>query len=233
MCSFVSFVNKTSERYRSVISYLMHQCDEEDEDELTSLNHAWKLLKLCSKQGADGDNKEPPKSTTFQRLFVPINDQYAHSKSCFAIPGGGSHWSLLIWDIVATSYSDFRSNKLHVESMYYHFDSSSGYNASAAKAVSVKLHKVLCCVSSSIFIENVDLKNPVECTTPQQTNGYDCGVFMLAVAGALSCDGSGENKEEFERTIRTYFDGMGDNFALTLRKQIADNIRQLSDMKDS
>jgi Ulp1 family protease len=187
----------------------MHQCDEEDEDfvdEVSNMHQAWDLS-----------------STSHKRVFVPINDQFNASRTAFAKPGGGSHWSLLLWTIT-------RNTSLSMPSCsFYHFDSSSGYNKTAALAVSQKLLKVLHCRSKS-DLTNIDSINVNECKTPQQNNAYDCGVYLLGFAEALSSvkdDLTSEScKEKYEETVSSY--AGGDEFAVKLRQQICDDIRTLS-----
>lgn len=100
----------------------MHQLTEDDEDygdELSSLNAAWNLPQSRT------SNKR-------KRIFVPISDQFGESKAAFARPGGGNHWSILLWEVNALTGVEF-----------YHFDSSRGVNRTAAEVVAKKLHKVL------------------------------------------------------------------------------------------
>jgi Ulp1 family protease len=72
----------------------------------------------------------------------------------------------------------------------------------------------------------------VECQTPQQRNGYDCGLFALGVAESLS--GSADdfviNKKNCENLLQNYFEKNGghEEFALRLRKRIGDHIRELA-----
>lgn len=220
----------------------MHQCDEDDEDfqdDVSNLYQAWGLSKL---QGQSTTTTTSLSKRKTKRIFVPINDQYAQSRSAFAIPGGGSHWSLLLWEItIIRSVSESESAKsehgrTYTQSMgeaeilsgYFHFDSYKGYNSSAAKAVAKKLSKVLTCTQSSIVNPNVSV---VECQTPQQNNGYDCGVFMLGFAEALALDDSGFGSQiEYETALKTRFDAMGGQkrFASGLRKSMAVVIRELA-----
>ena len=189
----------------SVISYLMHQCDQNDDDfleQVSSLYQAWDI---------------PSKS----KIFVPINDQFNQSRVAFSRPGGGSHWSLLLWTINNRSedFGQFGSN-------FYHFDSSNGYNASAAICVSQKLMKVLHCNVPSAKAEIS--ATVIECKTPQQNNGYDCGVFLLGFSQVLSSNDLNKNlfsKQEFEHALDKY--ASGTHFASDLRKTIANDIRTL------
>eukprot|EP00978_Attheya_sp_CCMP212_P028511 scaffold98579_cov54-Attheya_sp.AAC.3 len=91
----------------SVISFMMHQCDDED---LADLNQGLHL-------------------ETKKRIFVPINDNYIVSADTFRRPGGGSHWSLLVILVVQSSGNQEQSL------MCYHFDSGHGSNFRAASAV--------------------------------------------------------------------------------------------------
>ena len=186
----------------------MHQCDEDDEDfrgEISNLHRTWDLS-----------------SKSYKRVFVPINDQFSQSHAAFTRPGGGSHWSLLLWTIASNNDID-----LSIPT-FYHFDSSSGYNASAASAVSRKLMKVLHCnlpASSDEIMFHVK-----ECITPQQKNGFDCGVYLLGFAEGLTsvhdsapADHCCQEKYEAALQVAT----SGSDFASILRGKIAADIRGL------
>lgn len=69
---------------------------------------------------------------------------------------GGSHWSLLI----------FSRNELK----FYHIDSSEGTNKLAAKELAAKITEY---IGKNIKCDFESLKSL------QQTNSYDCGVFVL------------------------------------------------------
>jgi hypothetical protein len=77
-----------------------------------------------------------------------------------------------------------------------------------------------------------DSVDVVECQTPQQRNGHDCGLFALGFAESLS--GSANdfivNKENCESLLRNYFETNGghEEFALRLRKCIGDRVRELA-----
>jgi Ulp1 family protease len=92
------------------------------------------------------------------KMFIPVNDSMVQSTAWHT--RGGSHWSLLL---VA------KSNK---EVQFWHFDSvgNSG-NMKAAEEIAGKL-------GTNCF----DISSPtvVQAITPPQTNGYDCGIHMLA-----------------------------------------------------
>jgi sentrin-specific protease 8 len=98
-----------------------------------------------------------------ERIVIPINDGHAPS-SHWSQPGRGSHWSLLVIK--------------NTDGIYWHLDSVSGCNRAAAYAVAEKCQQILghCARSSSI----------VDVETPQQDNGYDCGLHALCAAELVS-----------------------------------------------
>ena len=70
----------------------------------------------------------------------------------------GMHWSLLI----------FHRDSRHLD----HYDSSRGYNHKAADRVAKVFGELL---SLQVKVNEVD-------SSPQQSNGYDCGMFVLLTA---------------------------------------------------
>ena len=70
---------------------------------------------------------------------------------------GGSHWSLLVF--------------LRESRTFYHLDSSAGMNSLVAKDMAWRASKLLGVV--------VEASAVVEMEVEQQTNGHDCGVFLL------------------------------------------------------
>ncbi|CAI5980563.1 unnamed protein product [Closterium sp. NIES-64] len=75
----------------------------------------------------------------------------------------GSHWSLLLF---------IRSRRL-----FLHFDSAGSHNLEAAKGLAEKLQALLGVTVTDDTFQSA--------STPQQLNGYDCGVYVLAIAKAL------------------------------------------------
>ena len=232
----------------------MHQLpkdDEDYEDELSNLNASWKLPKPSEPDYYDKDTKDLSpgqkpntlhrKSQAMKRVFVPISDQFGASRSAFARPGGGYHWSLLLWEIDATYFEvNNRFGTSEVKVFYRHFDSSRGCNALAAAAVAKRLHDVLCssfdelddvlCASAS-KVDGIAKVEVIECKTPQQRNGYDCGVLTLGFAEALSTsDGFVKKVEDYESLLQSYFEENGGHgeFAFGLRERIGDDIRELA-----
>lgn len=78
---------------------------------------------------------------------------------------GGTHWSLLIF---------YKGDKT-----CYHFDSAKGYNGSIASKFAEN-------VMSCVLDKNEPNKKFVEVNSPQQNNGYDCGVYVLCLADVIT-----------------------------------------------
>ena len=140
---------------RSVVSFLVHQLTEDDEgydEELLKLNAYWNLPQSpTSGHDVDGMKKVGKENLRAQkltqthsrkRIFVPISDQFGESKVAFARPGGGSHWSLLLWEVNNLYYETDEGFNALVGVGFYSFDSSQGVNKTAAEVVAKKLHKV-------------------------------------------------------------------------------------------
>jgi hypothetical protein len=208
----------------AIISFTMHQIDVSDQDEVSNLISAWNL--------------SPPDDAKqhIKRIFVPINDEHKSSHMSYTPGGGagGSHWSLLVVDIITTTTTpnyDETKQGMH----FYSFDSHEGYNISAAKAVAHKLHTVLQQQYSSMG--RTASVNVIEFhQAMQQTNGYDCGVYTLGFAEALlrlSNDRSDSgllDEKAIETAFSSYVNDMGGqiHFASNLRKRIGDDIRKLA-----
>ncbi|PRP89434.1 hypothetical protein PROFUN_01297 [Planoprotostelium fungivorum] len=103
--------------------------------------------------------------TSKSLVFLPINNNRDVNKM------GGSHWSLLVFN--------------HHDRAFHHYDSSSGMNSSAAQNVAAKLSSLLPVASAKVEEE----------VSPQQSNSYDCGVYVLALSELLAeCNGEVHEK---------------------------------------
>lgn len=109
---------------------------------------------------------EPLRLASRRLVLLPVNDNPDAS-----IAEGGSHWTLLILDNV-TSPSVPR---------FVHHDSIAGApNLPIAARLADALRPLLS--GSNSKRDTVPL---IEGPTPRQTNGYDCGVYVMAIARAL------------------------------------------------
>ncbi|KAG8093477.1 hypothetical protein GUJ93_ZPchr0012g22166 [Zizania palustris] len=108
---------------------------------------------------------EPLRLASHRLVLLPVNDNpdVSHAE-------GGTHWTLLVLD-----NTDPASGPRFV-----HHDSLPGANLPAARRLAAALRPLL--PAASAALNSVPL---IEGPTPRQTNGYDCGVFVLAVARAI------------------------------------------------
>lgn len=157
----------------AVVSFLMHQVQDEDEmREFTAGYHNFESTKL---------------------IFVPINDNMGSQN--WQTPGLGSHWSLLLVLLlpVLPSHASVEETKTP---LFFHFDSVTGSNQKAADAVATKMYQALemthiehARVHPSVQrdLEQTTIQVQVQpCASPQQRNGYDCGMHVLANAQDLA-----------------------------------------------
>lgn len=224
----------------AVISFIMHQLDESDgdyEDEVSNLMSTWILEQ---------------QQRSIKRFFLPINDEYGRSSMSYTAgqqQASGSHWSLLLVDIIfmptapPVDITQQHNNMTMPEMKFYHCDSHRGYNQFAAQAVANKVKRMFLKHYSTgdndSITTNVDV---TECQVPQQSNGFDCGLYTLGFSEALlrrsndnSC-GSSNNKNDgllevsIETAIASYMSDMGGqiDFASNLRKRIRDDIHKLA-----
>ncbi|PIN01402.1 Sentrin-specific cysteine protease (Ulp1 family) [Handroanthus impetiginosus] len=116
-------------------------------------------IKECPDVASLKDFVEPLHLSQKKLIIFPINDN-----ADVSMAEGGSHWSLLAFERNAN--------------VFVHHDSSGGINGAHAKRV---YRTVVSYIASS------DAKY-VECSsTPKQVNGYDCGLYVTAIARAI-CD---------------------------------------------
>lgn len=115
-------------------------------------------IKECPDVASLKDFVEPLHLSRRKLIIFPINDN-----DDVSLAEGGSHWSLLAYER--------NSNK------FVHHDSSGGINNSHARRVHFAV--VSYTASDATYIE---------CSsTPKQVNGYDCGLYVTAIARAI-CD---------------------------------------------
>ncbi|KAL1827024.1 hypothetical protein ACET3Z_005436 [Daucus carota] len=104
---------------------------------------------------------EPLKLPEKKLIIFPVNDNIDLTKA-----EGGNHWSLLAFERDAN--------------LYVHHDSLGGYNTCHAK----RLYEAVVPHMESSSTKSCG--RFVECSsTPQQKNGYDCGLYVLAIARVI------------------------------------------------
>eukprot|EP00977_Amphora_coffeiformis_P004917 scaffold1049_cov168-Amphora_coffeaeformis.AAC.11 len=181
----------------AVLAFLMHHCQDQDDFQ--------DFVRGC--RGFVG----------ITRLVVPINDTLTSQN--WAIPGKGSHWSLLLMERNSPGQDE--------EIRGFHFDSVTGsINHNVAQAVA---DKIVYAAGGALVVTPPRVQS---CRTPTQRNCYDCGVHVIATAQIIvevhsSCV-QDETPGSYESRL---FDQITDgaSFCLNLRKAMADRIRKLTD----
>lgn len=244
----------------SVVSFWMHQCTDEDEIE-----------DFVKSTPFPGKRKGKTSEGVSGVIFIAVNDSMAappssssYGSNAWKTPNNGNHWSLLVVEVLMVGDSDHLTSdaaKSDARIWCWHFDSvrNSG-NLCAAEDIA---HKIRCHVYPEADIESSSLSTksdssqkrhhgamvqPVE--TPQQRNGYDCGVHAVGAAEILSeyyCtssspeehDGTNTNvtlqqqQQKLEECLRTKIHRSGsEDFCATLRLKIASEIRRLQREED-
>jgi hypothetical protein len=195
---------------------MMHQCDEDD---LADLGQSWST----DLQRMVDDNNDSGDLYRICGLLVPVND---HNAAAELAVGGGSHWSMLL---VVLSHSKAGQRKFSVDQLM-HFDSHGRCNATAAKAVSSNICRAFSHKAMAPPPNRVTLTH---CSTPQQTNGHDCGIFALGAAEALSelWRGGKIAAHDVENALKSFVSASGgDEFAKKMRQKIGRDIRDLAAM---
>ncbi|XP_014662435.1 PREDICTED: sentrin-specific protease 8-like [Priapulus caudatus] len=113
------------------------------------------FIKLVNEPGELDAFLEPLSLSTKKFVALAVNDSESRSDV------GGSHWSLLVLDVDS--------------GVFRHYDSSSQHNHDAARLLARQLARYMRIVSDRFVEEEM----------PQQRNGYDCGVYAIAVAEEL------------------------------------------------
>ena len=97
-------------------------------------------------------------------VIMPVND----NDDADAANGGG-HWSLLC----------YRRSSGSAQARFEHYDSCGNANAATARAIAHSLIRLLQPDESGPKAQLVTMQSP------QQTNGCDCGVYLLSIAEIL------------------------------------------------
>ncbi|KAK2179434.1 hypothetical protein NP493_489g00004 [Ridgeia piscesae] len=122
------------------------------------------FIKLTSDDELDSF-LEPLALHSKQRIFLAVNDNPDLDSA------GGSHWSLLMFD--------------RADNTFHNYDSFHSSNVAAAKAVATK---------TAPFIKGLaHVVGFVEEKSAQQTNGCDCGLYVICNAEALSRQFAADN----------------------------------------
>ena len=121
-------------------------------------------------------------------VLFPLNNNDDASAS-----EGGGHWSLLA----------FRRRSEGRGACFEHYDSCGGANAPIAKVVT-KAFAPLLLGQTSAKVQLVSMGE----STPQQANGFDCGVYVLAMAEILCLPPSGETAPAPSESVTSALRGL-------------------------
>ena len=255
----------------SAVSFWMHQCTDQDDLDGFKAGIPFPLTPSMSVSPDDNDNSNEGRfdddddDDVDGYILVPINDNHAKS-SDWTRPGSGMHWSLLLVCVSKkkrqTKSMDEKDDKTQpdhnkssfypssssssssgVAVKFYHFDSSkfSG-NIRAAQDVAQQFYDDIYCHSPFREGHGSSVK-VVPLPTPQQTNGYDCGVHVLGAAdvflslltgasgGAVSSDVNDNDGftmvDLFCKELANIFGSDPGRYCQYLRNEVATLIRRL------
>ncbi|GFP95681.1 nedd8-specific protease 1 [Phtheirospermum japonicum] len=113
-------------------------------------------IKECPDIASLKDFVEPLHLPRKELIIFPINDNADVARA-----EGGTHWSLLAFERDAN--------------LFVHHDSSDGFNSAHARRVYRAVVSYTGCEAGYREWSG----------TPRQTNGYDCGLYVLAIARAI------------------------------------------------
>ena len=219
----------------SVVSFWMHQCIDQDE--------IHDFVKNTQFPGKEGERDGV--------LFIPVNDNMStystSNNTIWQVSDSGSHWSLLVLEVFCTEErKKDNQNFLTSTLRFWHFDSirNSG-NIQAAKDIAAKICLHVYPKASIISALASDLSKVTEgilhqAETPQQQNGYDCGVHVLGAAKILSNyilmttltsdktrDSPCRRLQDLEECLRNEIGNDSQGFCSKLRQEISLEIRRL------
>lgn len=129
------------------------------------------LISLCPNDPQILSPLDLPSKTL---VLFPVNDNPDPT-----VAEGGTHWSLLVYNRGSNEF--------------VHHDSLNGANSWCARRLYEAVKGFVGCDGESARF--------VEARTPQQRNGYDCGLFVMAIARAVceckEAEGEGEGEENW------------------------------------
>ncbi|XVF47098.1 hypothetical protein PTKIN_Ptkin03bG0082000 [Pterospermum kingtungense] len=150
------------------------------------------------------DFLEPLKLSDRKLVIFPVNNN-----DDVSVAEGGSHWSLLAYYRTANVFvhhdSNAQMNKRHAMRL---FKSVVGYIDGSSSACNAKY---LDCIG-----------------TPQQTNGYDCGLYVTATARTICCwYESNKNKDATDLWFSAVKEQVTPSVVSEMRKEILGLIKDL------
>ncbi|XP_022730639.1 NEDD8-specific protease 1-like [Durio zibethinus] len=162
----------------------------------------------CPDVGGLKDFLEPLKLPDKKLVIFPVNNN-----DDVSIAEGGSHWSLLAYHRSANIFvhhdSNGQTNKRHAMRLFKSVVGYIGCSSSAGNA------KYLECIG-----------------TPQQVNGYDCGLYVTATTRTICCwYESSENKDATDLCFSAVKEQVTPPVVSEMRKEILGLIKDLMSKK--
>ncbi|OMO77229.1 Peptidase C48, SUMO/Sentrin/Ubl1 [Corchorus olitorius] len=158
----------------------------------------------CPDVGGLKDFVEPLKLPDKKLVIFPVNDN-----DDVSVAEGGSHWSLLAYyrsaDVFVHHDSSRQMNKSNAMRL---FKSVAGFMGDSSSACNAK------------YLECID--------TPQQVNGYDCGLYVTATARTICCwHESSQNKDVTDLWFSAVKEQVTPSVVSEMRKEILGLIKDL------
>ncbi|EOY33124.1 hypothetical protein QUC31_019105 [Theobroma cacao] len=158
----------------------------------------------CPDVGGLKDFLEPLKLPDKKLVIFPVNNN-----DDVSVAEGGSHWSLLAYCRSANVFvhhdSNGQMNKRHAMRLFKSVVGFVGDSSSACNA------KYLECIG-----------------TPQQVNGYDCGLYVTVTARTIHCwHESSENKDATDLWLSAVKEQVTPSVVSEMRKEILGLIKDL------
>ncbi|XP_023749061.1 NEDD8-specific protease 1 [Lactuca sativa] len=162
----------------------------------------------CPDTDSLSDFLQPLNLPSKQLIFFPVNNN-----DDVAVAEGGTHWSLLVF--------------FQTKNLFVHHDSFHGINNHHAKRLYKRVVSYATC-----DLDDTETRYMEYVRTPQQVNGFDCGLYVLAIAKEICrwFDGDGNKNEDDlwflfvkERVTSISVSGM--------RREILELIRSLREKK--
>ena len=178
---------------------------------------------------------EPLKLSSKNMVLFTINDNDD-------LGGGncGTHWSLLVYDRSKNAFSHHDSmegvNNFHATKLYGAVKGFMGSTAlpttltspSSSKGRTKKRKDVAKAVAVAKSTAVVDATPCfIECNTPQQTNGYDCGLYVMAIAKVICQWHSSKRKDKESNWFSAIERHVNASLEMTMRSEVLKLIEDL------
>ncbi|GMY21198.1 NEDD8-specific protease 1-like [Fagus crenata] len=181
---------------------------------------------------------EPLKLSSKKLIIFTVNDNDDLS-------GGdsGTHWSLIVYDRSKNTFSHHDSmegvNNAHALKLY---EAVKGFMGKAAEPTTLpsssssqgrtRKRKDMSATAKAVAVAKSGAAADaapsfIECNTPQQTNGYDCGLYVIAIAKVICQWHSSKSKDKESNWISAIERHVDASLEMTMRKEVLKLIEDL------